>query len=138
MVQQKQQQEQQQQKQEQEQQQKQEPEQEQAQEEEEEEEEQQSEIQTTLPAISSEYVIKQSATGKSRMPKRIRPQTYVNMSRWNTSTHVKPNPYLPDLADAYPRDPFTKMPPKRDAIEVYRLLQSIHYILKNLFLIDIN
>lgn len=49
------------------------------------------------------------------------------MSRWNTSTHTVPNPYMPDLADAYPRDPFTKMPPKRDAIEVYRLLQSNHY-----------
>jgi hypothetical protein len=55
------------------------------------------------------------------------------MNRWNTSTHVKPNPYLPDLADAYPRDPFTKMPPKQDATEVYRLLQSIPYILKKMF-----
>ncbi|CAF1301394.1 unnamed protein product [Rotaria sordida] len=88
-------------------------------------EQQQSQIQTRLPAISHEYMINQSQTDKSTIPKRNRPSTHVNIHRWNTSTHVKPNPYLPDLADNYPRDPFTKMPPKRDAIEIYRLLQKM-------------
>jgi hypothetical protein len=88
------------------------------------------EIQITLPPISHEHVINEPPTNKSTIPKRIRPATHLNMNRWNTSTHVKLNPYVPDLADAYPRDPFTKMPPKRDATEIYRLLQSIHYIHK--------
>ncbi|CAF1086777.1 unnamed protein product [Rotaria sp. Silwood1] len=88
-------------------------------------EQQQSQNQTTLPAISREYMINQSRTDKSTIPKRDRPSTFVNIQRWNTSTHVKPNPYVPDLPDNYPRDPFTKMPPKRDAVEVYRLLQKM-------------
>lgn len=87
--------------------------------------EQESEVRTILPPISHEHVINHPPTSKDIIPKRNRPPTYSNINRWNTSTHVKPNPYLPDLADAYPRDPFTKMPPKRDAIEIYRLLQSI-------------
>ncbi len=94
------------------------------------EQQQQTEIQTTLPTISNEYMVNQSPADKSTIPKRVRPSTYSNMNRWNISTRAKQNPYLPDLADAYPRDPFTKMPPKRDATEVYRLLQSIKYILK--------
>ena len=61
---------------------------------------------------------------KKRIPNRIRAQTFTNINRWNNSTHVKENPYVPDLPDAYPRDPFTKLPPRRDAIEIYRLLQS--------------
>lgn len=61
---------------------------------------------------------------KGKIPVRTRPPTHTNLNRWNTSTHAKPNPYVPDLPDAYPRDPFTKMPPKRDAVEIYRLLQS--------------
>lgn len=89
------------------------------------EQEQQTQIQTTLPPISHDHVINQPPTDKATIPKRVRPPTHINMNRWNTSTHVKPNPYLPDLPDTYPRDPFTKMPPKRDATEIYRLLQSI-------------
>jgi hypothetical protein len=95
-------------------------------------EQQPPQTETTLPEISHEHVINHpppSTNDKSTIPKRIRPPTSVNINRWNTSTHAKPNSYLPDLADAYPRDPFTKMPPKRDAVEVYRLLQSIEYIL---------
>lgn len=88
------------------------------------EKQEQLENQTTLPAISHEHVMNLPRTDKSTIPKRSRPPAYVNMNRWNTSTHVKSNPYVPDLTDDYPRDPFTKMPPKRDAIEVYRLLQS--------------
>lgn len=83
----------------------------------------------TMPNISHEHVMNQPETNKlPTIPKRIRPSTFVNRDRWNTSTHVKPNSYLPNLADNYPRDPFTKMPPKRDAIEIYRLLQSIYFI----------
>jgi hypothetical protein len=96
------------------------------------EENQQTEIQTTLPAISHEYLTNQPPAHKSTIPRRARPPTHLNMNRWNTSTRAKQNPYVPDLPDAYPRDPFTKMPPKRDATEVYRLLQSIYYILKTL------
>jgi hypothetical protein len=92
-----------------------------------EEQQRQPQTQTILPAITHEHVVEHPHTEKATIPKRIRPATHLNMNRWNTSTHVKPNSYLPDLADAYPRDPFTKMPPKRDAIEVYRLLQSICY-----------
>ena len=98
-------------------------------------EEDQPRIQTTLPAISYEHTTSKPRTDKSTIPKRVRPSTYINLNRWNFSTHAKPNPYIPDLADAYPRDPFTKMPPRRDAVEVYRLLQSIHYVLRKLFLI---
>jgi hypothetical protein len=83
-----------------------------------------------LPTITHEHVIEHPPTNKAAIPKRIRPPPSINMNRWNTSTHAKQNPYLPDLADAYPRDPFTKMPPKRDAVEVYRLLQSIYYTFK--------
>jgi len=85
---------------------------------------QQLQTQKTLPAISHEHVMNQPSTEKSTIPKRIRPPTYVNKNQWNISTHAKPNPYVSDLTDAYPRDPFTRMPPKRDAIEVYHLLQS--------------
>jgi hypothetical protein len=94
------------------------------QEEEEQQQQQRTEMSTTLPIISHEHVMNHPPSSKSTIPKRVRPPTHVNMSRWNTSTHVRPNAYVPDLADTYPRDPFTKMPPKRDAIEVYRLLQS--------------
>lgn len=80
---------------------------------------------TVLPVISNENVNKSpEKLDKRTIPKRNHPPTFTNISRWNQSTHVVNNPYLPDLADAYPRDPFTKMPPKRDAIEIYRLLQS--------------
>jgi hypothetical protein len=89
---------------------------------------QQSQTQKALPAITHEHVINLPSTNKATIPKRIRPPTHVNTNQWNTSIHVKPNPYVCDLADAYPRDPFTKMPPKRDAVEVYHLLQSIYYI----------
>ncbi|CAF1329434.1 unnamed protein product [Rotaria magnacalcarata] len=85
----------------------------------------QSNSQMALPKISQEHVINQSQTDKSTIPKRNRPATYVNRDRWNTSTHARPNPYVPNLLDNYPRDPFTKMPPKRDAIEIYRLLQRM-------------
>lgn len=99
--------------------------------EEDQQQEQQPETRMILPPISHEHVINHPpTTDKSTIPKRARQPTYSNMSRWNTSTHVKPNSYVPDLPDAYPRDPFTKMPPKRDAIEVYRLLQSIYDILE--------
>jgi len=97
-----------------------------------------SENQTTLPAISHEHVVRQPSLDKFTIPARKRPPTYVNHIRWNTSTHAVPNAYVPDLADAYPRDPFTKMPPRQDAIEVYRLLQSRHHcflsIISNLYL----
>ncbi|CAF3126021.1 unnamed protein product [Rotaria socialis] len=89
------------------------------------ENQEESNSQMTLPKISHEHVINQSQTDKSTIPKRNRPATYVNRDRWNTSTHARPNPYVPNLLDNYPRDPFTKMPPKRDAIEIYRLLQRM-------------
>ena len=85
---------------------------------------QQAQHQVTLPNITPEHVIDREMNDKSKIPVRTRPPTHTNLNRWNTSTHAKPNPYVPDLPDAYPRDPFTKMPPKRDALEVYRLLQS--------------
>ncbi|CAF0880759.1 unnamed protein product [Adineta steineri] len=86
----------------------------------------QSENQKTLPEISSENVNNQkSSLDKRFIPKRTRPPTYVNNTKWNVSTHAKPNPYITDLVDAYPRDPFTKMPPKQDAAAVYQLLQSM-------------
>lgn len=88
------------------------------------EEKESTETPTVLPPISHEHVSNHPPPSKSTIPKRVRQPTQVNMNRWNTSTHVKSNPYLPDLTDAYPRDPFTKMPPKRDAVDVYRLLQS--------------
>lgn len=74
---------------------------------------------TSLPAVTSD-----GPPPVVRSKKRIQAQTFSNTNRWNHSTHVKENPYVPDLPDAYPRDPFTKLPPRRDAIEIYRLLQS--------------
>ena len=93
--------------------------------------EQSSQNLTSLPAVTSEHVNELPRRDKRKIPTRSRAATFTNISRWNTSTHVKENPYVPDLLDAYPRDPFTKMPPKRDAIEVYRLLQSKFLHLKN-------
>lgn len=98
----------------------------------EEQQQQYSQVSTTLPPISHEHVMNHPPISKSTIPKRVRPPVYLNMNRWNTSTHVKPNPYVPDLTDTYPRDPFTKLPPKRDAVEVYRLLQSI-FLSKTIF-----
>jgi hypothetical protein len=84
-----------------------------------------------MSMVTSENDIKQSSNNKIKMPRRIRAVSHGNVNRWNTSTHVKGNPYLPGLTDAYPRDPFTKMPPKCDNLEMYRLLQSRSSLFKS-------
>ena len=53
-------------------------------------------VPTTLPPISHEHVMNHPPNSKSTIPKRVRPPAYGNVNRWNTSTHVKPNPYVPD------------------------------------------
>jgi hypothetical protein len=73
----------------------------QEQQDEEEQQQQQPEISTRLPSISHEHVFNHPPSTKSTIPKRVRQPTYGNINRWNTSTHVKPNAYVPDLADAY-------------------------------------
>ncbi|CAF0904957.1 unnamed protein product [Adineta ricciae] len=89
---------------------------------------QQSPTHQTLPSITPEHAINQQSLSKSdkrTIPKRVRPPRFVNTNNWNISTRCKPNPYITDLTDAYPRDPFTKMPPKQDAVDIYRLLQNM-------------
>ncbi|CAF0791389.1 unnamed protein product [Didymodactylos carnosus] len=49
----------------------------------------------------------------------------IGTKRWNYSTHVKQNSYIPGLADTYPRDPYTMMPVEAEAIDVYRMLKGM-------------